>query len=68
MKIVTIVVVKGKLVERMLDLALGWLPFILIVVGYLKGKGDLKGKRNVYFVYGEVCVGKKRKEMSKTRL
>jgi len=62
------VVVKGKLVERMLDLALGWPPFILIVPGYLKGKGDFEGERNVYFVCGEVCVGRKEKEMSKTKL
>jgi hypothetical protein len=56
MEIAAIVVVKGKLVETMLDLAPGWQPFILIVAGYLKGKGDFKGKRNVYFV-----CGKKRK-------
>ncbi len=56
MKIVAIVVVKRKLVERMLDLASRWRPFILIVAGYLKGKKDFKGMRNVYFV-----CGKKRK-------
>jgi hypothetical protein len=43
----------------MLDLALGWPPFILIVISYLKGKWDFERERNVYFVCGEVCVGKK---------
>jgi len=42
----------------MLDLALEWSPFILIMTGYLKGKWDFKGERNVYFVCGEVCVRK----------
>jgi hypothetical protein len=51
------VVVKRKLVERMLDLAPRWPPFILIATSYLKGKGDFKGERNVYFVCGKKKKG-----------